>query len=370
MNPESQKAFHEAVSSNDIETARRMIAAGAAPNVANNKDVLPLSVALSHHDYDCAEILMIFGARLTQQEDFCAADEIIVYLAKHNYLNLLRNALELGGNPNARDADGRSAFEWAWDNHRHVPHCAACLIKHGALYRQSLFLQAVYEKKREIITAMLGAGVDVNTTDPRGNTALHYAVRSNSVAIIRELIEAGADIEARNHDNFTPLMLAICKRRCEAATVLMQAGADKHAFGGELNESIVAMCSRYLTEIDGNILRKVDWRTGISRGWQFAGLQSKHLSKLLMDCCWNADIDMAKELIKAGANPDYQDGRGYTPLMLASAGGSLELVQYLLEQGADINACEYEKGWDALCLAGWNNRTEICQFLSNKRHDK
>ena len=273
-------------------------------------------------------------------------------------------------NPNARDSAGKSAFEWAWDNHRHAPHFAACLIKHGAQYSPSLFLQAVYENKREIITAMLGAGVDVNTADPRGNTALHYAVRSNSVSIIRELIEAGADIEARNHDNLTPLMLAICKRRCEAASVLMQAGADKHAFGGELNESIVAMCSRYLTEIDGNILRKVDWRTGISRGWQFSGLQSKHLNKLLMDCCWNADIDMAKELIKAGANPDYQDGRGYTPLMLASAGGSLGLVQYLLEQGADINACEYEKGWDALCLAGWNNRTEICQYLSNKRHDK
>ena len=367
MNTDIQKAFHEAVRNNDIKTARRMIAAGADPNVANDKDVLPLSVALSHHDYACAEILMIFGARLTQQEDFYTADDTIVYLAKHNYLNLLRNALVLGGNPNARDADGRSAFEWAWDNHRHAPHCAACLIKHGSLYSQPLFLQAVYERKREIITAMLSAGVDVNMKDARGDTALHYAVRSNSVAIMRELIVAGCNIEARNHDNLTPLMLAIQKRRCEVASALMEVGADKHACGGE---SIEDMCSLYLTEIDGNNLRKIDWRTGMSRGWQFTGLQSKHLNKLLMDCCWNADIDLAIELIKSGANPDYQDSRGYTPLMLACAGGSLELVQYLLDQGADINACEYEKGWDAHCLAGWNNRTEICDFLIKKKYDK
>ena len=32
MNPEIQKAFHEAVSHNDIETARRMIVAGADVN--------------------------------------------------------------------------------------------------------------------------------------------------------------------------------------------------------------------------------------------------------------------------------------------------------------------------------------------------
>ena len=34
MNPDIQKAFHEAVKKNDVETARRMLAAGADVNAA------------------------------------------------------------------------------------------------------------------------------------------------------------------------------------------------------------------------------------------------------------------------------------------------------------------------------------------------
>ena len=41
MTPDIQKAFHEAVSNNDAETARRMIAAGADVNAPYDEYELP-----------------------------------------------------------------------------------------------------------------------------------------------------------------------------------------------------------------------------------------------------------------------------------------------------------------------------------------
>lgn len=373
---------------------RKSMEAKANMNEASYHEIIHPVVEIGDLGYNAVASWLAAGGRLARQDEYYRIDVLrgiynywlwqsmkenavpfrtddatIVQLAKGSYFYLLRATLEAGGNPDACDEDGRSAFEWAWEGRLSTPHCVACLIKHGAGYCPSLFVRAVYERKREIITAMLERGVDVNEQDGRGNTALHYATRSNSTAIIRELIAGGADVEARNHDNLTPLMLAIEKRRCEAASVLLEAGADRNASGGQNDVSIDEMCFLRLCKIEGDSLRKVDWRTG-SCGWpQHAYKQLKNLNMLLMECCWEADVNKAKELVQAGADPDYQDGRGYTPLMLACAGGSLELVRYLLEQGADLHACEFEKGWNALSFAGLNNRTEICEFLQERIRD-
>lgn len=92
-------------------------------------------------------------------------------------------------------------------------------------------------------------------------------------------------------------------------------------------------------------------------------IMERNKNILLMESCWDGDIEKAKQLISAGANLNYQDRRGVTPLMLASASGHLELVKYLTEQGADISAGDYEKGWDALAYASLNNQSEVWNYL-------
>ncbi|WP_274596005.1 ankyrin repeat domain-containing protein [Brachyspira aalborgi] len=56
------------------------------------------------------------------------------------------------------------------------------------------------------------------------------------------------------------------------------------------------------------------------------------------------------------------EGYGETALMIASENGNLELVQYFVENEANINA-EDDNGWTALMKALANKHFEIASFL-------
>lgn len=70
---------------------------------------------------------------------------------------------------------------------------------------------------------------DINETDSRGYTALHWAVVGNHERIIRILLRAGADIEARGPEEMTPLHLAALFGQRQAAGVLFEMGASLSA---------------------------------------------------------------------------------------------------------------------------------------------
>ena len=50
--------------------------------------------------------------------------------------------------------------------------------------------------------------IKVNSTDHKGQTALHLAVLTNNIPAVRQLLKHGADIEAHDINHITPLFLA------------------------------------------------------------------------------------------------------------------------------------------------------------------
>jgi ankyrin repeat protein len=63
----------------------------------------------------------------------------------------------------------------------------------------------------ELKQALL-SGVDVNATDERGVTALHYAVRAANIRAVQLLINAGADLQAKSPAGEAPLDWAIAAK--------------------------------------------------------------------------------------------------------------------------------------------------------------
>ncbi|XP_061845951.1 E3 ubiquitin-protein ligase HACE1 isoform X1 [Colius striatus] len=67
-------------------------------------------------------------------------------------------------------------------------------------------------------------------------------------------------------------------------------------------------------------------------------------------------------LLKKGANPNYQDISGCTPLHLAARNGQKKCMSKLLEYGADVNICNNE-GLTAIHWLAVNGRTELLHDL-------
>lgn len=68
-------------------------------------------------------------------------------------------------------------------------------------------------------------GVDFNTADYDGRTALHLAAAAGHMKLFTWLVQCGADINATDRWGGTPLEDAIKQNQVEAAKLLMRMGA-------------------------------------------------------------------------------------------------------------------------------------------------
>ena len=73
--------------------------------------------------------------------------------------------------------------------------------------------------------------------------------------------------------------------------------------------------------------------------------------------------DVVKLLINGGAQPNKEDNLGWTPLHHAASMGRREMVEILLEMGADPNITSGRHGRTPLFLAEYNGHIEIAQIL-------
>lgn len=82
----------------------------------------------------------------------------------------------------------------------------------------------------------------------------------------------------------------------------------------------------------------------------------------LMHACEEGKVQIVEALIEAGANVNAKDNKGLTPLMLATWDGHTKVAEILLVAGADINAQNIH-GDTASSLAKLEGYTDIVNML-------
>src|SRR5262245_33968262 len=92
-------------------------------------------------------------------------------------------------------------------------------------------IDAVKAGNSDAVVALLkkSGGREVNTREPDGTTALHWAIRGDEDEIVRLLLKAGASPDAANRYGVTPLMLAATNGNPVLTDLLLKAGADANA---------------------------------------------------------------------------------------------------------------------------------------------
>jgi len=93
-----------------------------------------------------------------------------------------------------------------------------------------------------------------------------------------------------------------------------------------------------------------------------AGLSALHVAIKL------GDIPMAQFLLSQGADINFQDYQGNTPLILAIKKKNLELTTFVVMQGADVNLANND-GITPLHQAAFSGNEHVVDFLLKAKAD-
>ena len=88
---------------------------------------------------------------------------------------------------------------------------------------------------------------------------------------------------------------------------------------------------------------------------------------LLQIAARSGDLEMVRVLLQAKAKSELRNALGETALMLAAVGGHLEVVRELVQAGSLVNATD--GSWGPLHYAAWRGHLNVCQFLLERGAD-
>ena len=82
------------------------------------------------------------------------------------------------------------------------------------------------------------------------------------------------------------------------------------------------------------------------------------------DAILNENIDEVQLQLDAGTDVNEENAIGYTPLHYAAGVGRIDILELLIEHGANINATDSSnKGATPLDYAHWKGQTEVIEVL-------
>jgi ankyrin repeat protein len=250
------------------------------------------------------------------------ADSALLEAAKSGDTAAALARIESGVDVDSRDSTGATALHWA-----------------------------VYNNATDVISGLLDAGADPNAANRYGSTPMAEAAIVGDVAVIRALLEAGADVESPNPEGQTALMAVARTTNLAAAEVLLEAGADvnaREAWKGQTavmwaaargRPEMVRLLAAHGADIDARSTVN-EWPRQTTVFPRAKYLPSGGLTPLLFAAREGCAACIAA-LIDAGADPNLPDPDEVTPLLMALLNGRFDAAAALLDAGANVNKWDW-----------------------------
>jgi len=179
---------------------------------------------------------------------------------------------------------------------------------------------------------LLRAGANVNAANNKGVTPLALACENGTLAMVEKLLNGGADANAAQANGETALMTAARSGNVDVVRALLAHGGNVNATTNELGQTALMWA---IAERNRDVAR-----TLIESGANVRA-QSKSGFTALMFAARLGDIEPARILLAAGAdvNQTAAEGETYTAqaLPLAVASGQLPMALFLLDNDAGPN---------------------------------
>ena len=339
-----------AVYEGDVAEARRLLDDGADVSLANNYGATAMGLAAEVGDTDMLKLLLEAGA----DADSPNADgqTALLAVARTGNVEAAQLLLDYGATVDAREQwGGQTALMWA--SARRHPRMIEFLISHGA----DINARSLDRDYQRHVTA---EGRPKNM-DSGGLTPLLYAARENCMACVEVLLENGADIDLPDPGGVSPLLVAVMNANWDLARQLILAGADVNQwdiYGETPLFAVVGLHSQInggrasidpLNETDGMTILRMLLDHGVNPNMQLffrpanvRGSTNTRGSTPLIRAANNADLEVVELLLEHGADANLHMADRQTAITAVLAGRAseaqtLELIRVLYDAGTDVN---------------------------------
>ncbi|XP_071786928.1 mitochondrial disaggregase-like [Asterias amurensis] len=146
------------------------------------------------------------------------------------------------------------------------------------------------------------------------------AAKKDNVSEIKRLIDAGINVNERHPLGWTALHVAAINKNHSAVKVLLQAGADPN-LGDDFTNVWNKSQTMGIHSLHVLVTREDEFSDRLNNRATFKGCTALHYS-VLVD-----DLDVAKILLDAGANPLQENENGHIPVQYAKSVVMKELLQ-------------------------------------------
>jgi ankyrin repeat protein len=301
------------------------------------------------------------------------------------------SCLQNGGNPNLRDDEGTPLLILAVNAGK--PGILESILRYRVSvdarrqsgYQSTALMETALRNNLEAARLLLSRGAGVNLRDSIGDTALHWAAFYGRLELASLLCENGAGLSITSREG-APLDVALWQFNDAVADYLVAKDATMRQ-SGEFVEAVLAgneAAVKQLLKAGANADQLDESGSPVlviaaSRGFF-------NIVKLLLEKKTDPDLmnrvgqtalcravyfgheDIAKLLVSRGAGinkvgPHYL----FTPLHAAAKSGQSTIGQWLIENGARVDAQEGISGYTPLMIATSYGRQDMVKVLIKAR---
>lgn len=356
-------ALHWACANDHCMVVEILLDSGANIDALSSHQDTPLLLALQNKHYQVARILIERGCNLTASET--SGTSALILASSRGALDIVHLLLQKGARVDKQNAEGLTALHWAtsWGHEQVIKE----LLHSGAnpsirCKQGALALNVAARRGNASITQMLlEAGADPNEYDGSGCAAIHHAADVGCVKVIETLLDHGANIDLPVSEQSltiarytTALSIGARHGKLEAVKSLIERGANIEV------ENAIHMVPLQSAAKAGrfDVVRfmvdsvKVLGRKGIDM-----------ISSSMVDAAINDQGEIVQYLLDEGADPNHPAVGHYTALDGACNNNNVDMIHLLLEKGASLEAKASARGHTALYHAVQRRRYKAVEAL-------
>jgi uncharacterized protein len=353
----------------------RLLKAGADPNkpLTESGDTA-LMIAARTGKTDALQVLLEHGAKINAKEKWGDTTALMWAVSEHRPA-AVKLLIARGADLNAKSKFVPTSTSRTYEGttpEALKPNQGAVELSSGLL---TPLMFAAREGDSESARLLIAAGAELNARAGDGKDALSLALFNGNYEIASLLIDSHANVNQADAQGFTPLFWAVDRRNMETAPnfpwmvtadpmflirKLLDAGANTNAVINNTPRSrmregaprivfaTVLMRAAFSADLEAvNLLLahganphiiSSDRETTLMAASGLGFIRSYHKERPIAD-----RLEIIKMLIKLGENVNVADNYGITPLMVAANMGDVSIIQYLIDQGADLDAHDLGK---------------------------